>query len=94
MIRTRSTRLDISSSYRLIRAAADQPRPQGLYAPGSTFKTLTLLAALDSGTASLDNMYTKDEALNYVINGEPIRWDDYYAGAWRSGAMSLPSPCR
>lgn len=67
---------------------------QGLYAPGSTFKTLTLLAGLDAGVASLDTEYTKDEALNYVINGEPIRWDDYYAGAWRSGnnVATFPMP--
>lgn len=67
---------------------------QGLYAPGSTFKTLTLIAALDTGTGSLDTMYTRDEALNYVVNGEPIRWDDYYAGAWQSGRdkASFPMP--
>ncbi|HKW19849.1 MAG TPA: penicillin-binding transpeptidase domain-containing protein [Ktedonobacterales bacterium] len=67
---------------------------QGLYAPGSTFKTLTLLAALDTGTGALDNQYSKDDALNYVVNGEPIRWDDYYAGAWQSGrdVATFPMP--
>ena len=67
---------------------------QGLYAPGSTFKTLTLLAALDTGTGALDDQYTKDDALNYVVNGEPIRWDDYYAGAWQGGrdVATFPMP--
>jgi len=90
--------IDKSGYFQQLRADPGLPlinrAAQGLYAPGSTFKTMTLIAGLDSGTASLDNMYTKDEALNYVINGEPIRWDDYYAGAWRSGnnVASFPMP--
>ncbi|GHO46480.1 penicillin-binding transpeptidase domain-containing protein [Ktedonospora formicarum] len=40
---------------------ANQPllfRPtQGLYAPGSTYKTMTLLAGIDSGTTSLERVY-------------------------------------
>jgi penicillin-binding protein A len=62
---------------------------QGLYAPGSTFKTATMLAALDSGQLALDTQFTKDEATNVVVNGEPIRWDDYFAGVW-NGLVNFP----
>lgn len=67
---------------------------QGLYVPGSTFKTLTLLAALDSGSASLDQTFTKDEAIAYVVNGEHINWDGYNAGEWQSGryVATFPMP--
>lgn len=62
---------------------------QGLYDPGSTFKTMTLLAALDSGQYALDTQFSKAEATNVVVNGHPIRWDDYYAGVW-NGLVSFP----
>ena len=55
---------------------------QGLYVPGSSFKTLTLIAALDSGKANLADQYTKDEAVNFVADGRPITWDDYVKGEW------------
>lgn len=55
---------------------------QSVTPPGSTFKTLTLLAALDTGTYALDSQFSFDESTNYVINGEPIRWDDYFANVW------------
>lgn len=55
---------------------------QGLYDPGSTFKTVTLLAALDTGTLSLDSTFTKNEAVNYTVNGEPLPWYDYKDGTW------------
>lgn len=55
---------------------------QGLYDPGSTFKTVTLLAALDTGTLSLDTTFTKDQAVKYTVNGEPIPWYDYQDGTW------------
>jgi peptidoglycan glycosyltransferase len=55
---------------------------QGLYVPGSSFKTLTLLAALDAGKATLSDQFTKEEAVNYVANGRPISWDDYLQGEW------------
>ena len=54
---------------------------QALYSPGSTFKSVTLSAALDSGTASLDDVYYAGPSLeiggaevsNYGYNdyGEP-----------------------
>jgi penicillin-binding protein A len=58
---------------------------QGLYAPGSTFKTVTLSAALDTGNYSLTdtsgdgkNSFTKDQALSFQVpQGETINWDDY-----------------
>ncbi|MGZ3600942.1 MAG: penicillin-binding transpeptidase domain-containing protein, partial [Ktedonobacterales bacterium] len=55
---------------------------QAIIPPGSTFKTLTMLAGLDAGTLALDSQYTFDESTNYVVNGEPIRWDDYFSGVW------------
>src|SRR5258708_31401765 len=55
---------------------------QGLYAPGSTFKTATMLAALDSGQLALDTQFTKDEAPNVLGNGEPTRSEDDFAGVW------------
>jgi len=41
----------------------------GAYVPGSTFKTLTLIAALDSGKLTQDFTFNQDEASAYVING-------------------------
>jgi cell division protein FtsI/penicillin-binding protein 2 len=53
---------------------------QGLYAPGSTFKTITLLAALDSGSAKLSDQFTRDEAVSFhVPQGETIQWNDFLA---------------
>lgn len=62
---------------------ADQNAPllnhatQALYDPGSTFKTVTLAAALDSGMSSLNTSFPFNEATDYVINGEHIPWVDY-----------------
>jgi cell division protein FtsI/penicillin-binding protein 2 len=50
---------------------------QGLFRPGSTFKTMTLLAALDTGTLSLDSQYSFDEANDFVVNGQHFPWYDY-----------------
>ena len=57
---------------------------QGLYAPGSTFKTVTLSAALDQGYPLTDtsgdgkNSFTKDQALHFQVpSGETIDWNDY-----------------
>ena len=49
-----------------------------LYAPGSTFKTLTLAAALDSGTATLDDVYDASPSVE-IGGGEVtnIRGHDY-----------------
>ena len=43
---------------------------QALYTPGSTFKVITLAAALDSGTASLDDYYESPSSVE--IGGAPI----------------------
>ncbi len=46
---------------------------QGHYAPGSTYKTVTLLAGLDSGHTTLDQQFDKQHALGPVFfNGQPI----------------------
>jgi cell division protein FtsI/penicillin-binding protein 2 len=51
---------------------------QGLYDPGSSFKTVTLTAALDTGQVGLtDATFTRDQAMDYVVNGQHIHWDDY-----------------
>ena len=65
---------------------------QGLYDPGSTFKTVTLIAALDTGTVSLDTTFTQQQAVYYTINGENINWDDYLAGVWNFGGSPLAFP--
>jgi cell division protein FtsI/penicillin-binding protein 2 len=59
------------------------------YDPGSTFKTLTLMAALDTGTYSLSDQFDEATARQYVVNGETINWDDYTAGVW-NGIVSFP----
>jgi penicillin-binding protein A len=51
----------------------------GLYTPGSTFKTMTLLAALDAGQVSLDTQYDKNTAVSFQVpSGETITWQDYF----------------
>ncbi|HLZ22658.1 MAG TPA: penicillin-binding transpeptidase domain-containing protein [Ktedonobacterales bacterium] len=65
---------------------------QGLYDPGSTFKTVTLLAALDTGTISLDTTFTQQQAVYYTINGENINWDDYLQGVWNFSGSPLSFP--
>ena len=46
---------------------------QGHYAPGSTYKTVTLLAGLDSGHTTLDQPFDMQHALGPVFyNGQPI----------------------
>ncbi len=61
-------------------------------APGSTFKTMTLLAALDSGYP-LTKPFSFDEATNFhVPDGKTVRWDDYFNGTWKGlvGSSSFP----
>ncbi len=46
---------------------------QGNYVPGSTFKTVTLMAAIDSGKATLSQQFDKQHALGPVnYNGQNI----------------------
>jgi cell division protein FtsI/penicillin-binding protein 2 len=74
-------KIDDPTYFQQLQAAPDHPllnhATQALYAPGSSFKTVTLLAALDSGSAALDKTYTHDDAVNYVVNGQVIKWHDY-----------------
>ena len=44
---------------------------QALYTPGSTFKVITLAAALDSGTATLDSMYESPSSME-IGNAEVV----------------------
>lgn len=77
-------KIDTPGYFQQIQAQANAPflnhATMGLYTPGSTFKTVTLLAALDAGKATLDTQYTKDEAVNYQVpQGETLRWEDFLA---------------
>ncbi len=49
---------------------------QALYSPGSTFKAITLAAALDTGTANLTDVYDASPAIQ--IGGAEISNYDYY----------------
>ena len=59
--------------------AADSPlfdrTTQALYTPGSTFKVVTLAAAIESGTATLDDVYPSPAELE--IGGASVTNDDY-----------------
>ena len=52
---------------------------QALYSPGSSFKSVTLSAALDSGTASLDDVYYAGPTLE-IGGGEVSNYGDYDYG--------------
>jgi cell division protein FtsI/penicillin-binding protein 2 len=77
-------KIDDPNYFQQLQAAPDNPllnhATQALYAPGSIFKTVTMIAALDTNKASLNKTYTEDEAVNYVANGQPFRWDDFING--------------
>jgi cell division protein FtsI/penicillin-binding protein 2 len=46
---------------------------QGLYAPGSTYKTMTLVAGLDSGKTTLNEKFDRQQALGPItVNGQKI----------------------
>jgi len=62
---------------------------QGLYDPGSTFKTVTLSAALNEGVTSLSATYPKQEAVYFTANGEHIDWVDYINGQWQGAQFPL-----
>ncbi len=78
---------DTSGSPTLNRAA------QGVYTPGSTFKTMTLIAALDAGTYGLNKGFSFDEATKFVVpQGKTVRWEDFFNGTWTGvpGANKFP----
>jgi peptidoglycan glycosyltransferase len=65
------------SYYNQLVADKDRPlieRPvQDLYTPGSTYKTMTLMAGLDSGSTQLNSQFDQQQALGPVYyNGHPI----------------------
>lgn len=62
---------------------------QGLYDPGSTFKTVTLSAAINEGVTSLDSTYSKQDAVYFTANGEHIDWFDYINGSWQNAQFPL-----
>ncbi|GCE20159.1 penicillin-binding transpeptidase domain-containing protein [Dictyobacter kobayashii] len=68
MVQTLAHSLDPTSYYNQLIKSPDNPllyRPtQGLYSPGSTFKTVTLLSALDSGATTLDQEWNMQDAYN------------------------------
>ncbi|MBF6589270.1 MAG: hypothetical protein IVW57_01915 [Ktedonobacterales bacterium] len=77
-------KIDDSGYFQQLQANTNSPfinRPaQGLYDPGSSFKTVTLLAALDSGKAALDTQFTRDQAVGFQVpQGETIQWNDFLA---------------
>jgi peptidoglycan glycosyltransferase len=62
---------------------------QGLYAPGSTFKTVTLASALEAGTATLESTYQSPASINIGTNikGEPGEITSY--GGYAYGTVNL-----
>jgi cell division protein FtsI/penicillin-binding protein 2 len=63
------------------------------YAPGSTFKTLTMAAGIDSGKVKLDTQYDKSHSLYFTVpQGQPLRWDDYFPSATSSGWQGISFP--
>ncbi|HKS69012.1 MAG TPA: penicillin-binding transpeptidase domain-containing protein [Ktedonobacterales bacterium] len=57
---------------------------QGLFVPGSSFKTLTLIAGLDSGKYALDTQFSFADATDFKVpQGEDIPWYDYFNGVWK-----------
>ena len=55
--------------------------------PGSTFKTVTLTAGLDTGQYALDTAFSQADATDFVVNGEHIRSAEY--NDWVPGAPSI-----
>lgn len=65
-IRTEWNRILNAGDSRLLNRAA-----QGLYSPGSTFKTITAAAAIDTGTARPEDVY--QDPGRFVVQGHVIR---------------------
>ncbi len=65
------------SYYNQLTADPEQPlfyRPlQGTYVPGSTYKTMTLVAALDSGHAHLSDLFYNDKDSNHPQAIGPVK---------------------
>jgi cell division protein FtsI/penicillin-binding protein 2 len=80
--------ISTSSGSPLVNRAA-----QFRYAPGSTFKTLTMAAGIDSGKVKLDTQYDKNQSLYFTVpQGQPLRWDDYFPSATSSGWQGISFP--
>ncbi len=62
---------------------------QFTYVPGSTFKTVTLSAGIDSGQFKLDTPFDKGSSRP---SGQPLRWDDYFPSATSNGWQGIPFP--
>lgn len=65
------------SYYKQLTGDPEQPlleRPiQAIYAPGSTYKTMTLIAGLDSGKTTLNQEFDRQQALGPIVyNGQPF----------------------
>jgi cell division protein FtsI/penicillin-binding protein 2 len=66
---------------------------QGRYAPGSTFKTMTMAAGIDSGQVKLDTQFDKNQSLYFnVPSGQSLRWDDYFPSATSGGWQGIRFP--
>jgi len=57
---------------------------QSLVIPGSTFKTMTLLAALDNGESLTDQQFDQAAATHFQPfgSGFDVKWKDYLDGQW------------
>jgi peptidoglycan glycosyltransferase len=63
---------------------------QGLYPPGSSFKTLTLSAAIDNGNDTLHTQYSQAEATSYTVNGFLINSNNLDAYTYGPEPPSFP----
>ena len=77
----------LQQDYPRISQAADKPlfnrATLGLYPPGSTFKTVTLGAALDLGYYNPDTKFTCNDQV--FIEGFPVRCEEYNQGTFDLG---------
>jgi penicillin-binding protein A len=90
-------RINDDTYWQTISTRTDSPlanrAAQFRYTPGSTFKTVTMAAGIDSGQVSLNTQFTKDQALYFnVPQGEPLRWDDYFPSATSNGWQGIRFP--